>query len=404
MIKLAARHGHLTTTEAQGSISSSRASCRTKLGVLLSAMFLLAPGLPMRSQQQPATQATPQTAPPTTIPVEVKVVNVLATVRKKKGEIVRNLTKDDFTLEEDGRPQTIRYFARETDLPLTLGLLVDTSGSQRRVLDQEESASSAFLDQVMRVDKDKAFVIHFDREVELVQDLTSSRLKLDAALQSLTTPQFSRPGGPGDGSDSSDSQSDSRHGSHRRGGGGGGTLLYDAVYLASNEMMAKQQGRKALIVLSDGVDRNSKETLASAIEAAQRADTLVYSVLFKDQQQYGNGGFGGRGGGMGGRGGMGRRGGGGGRYPQESRPDGKKILDRISKETGGRLFEVSKKEPIEQIFDSVQEELRNQYSLGYTPNPPNTGPGYHKITLTTKQTDLIVQTRDGYYVPAPAAK
>jgi VWFA-related protein len=255
---------------------------------------------------------------------------------------------------------------------------------------------------VMRVDKDQAFVIHFDREVELLQDLTSSRLKLDAALQSLTTPQFSRQGGQGDGNDSSDSQADSHQGSHRRGGGGGGTLLYDAVYLASNELMMKQQGRKALIVLSDGVDRGSKETLASAIEAAQRADTLVYSILFKAEQEYGNGGFGGRGmGGMGGRGGMGRRGG-GGRYPQESRPDGKRILERISKETGGRLFEVSKKEPIEQIYDSLQEELRNQYSLGYTPNPPNTGPGYHKITLTTKKNDLIVQTRDGYYVSTPS--
>ncbi|MGO9274199.1 MAG: VWA domain-containing protein [Terriglobia bacterium] len=397
MAKLVARHGQHTTTESAGSISRRGASYRTKLGVLLSAIFLLAPGLAMRSQQQPAPQ--------TTIPVEVKVVNVLATVRKKKGEIVRNLTKDDFALEEDGRPQTIRYFAQETDLPLTLGLLVDTSGSQRRVLDQEQSASSTFLDQVLRVDKDQAFVIHFDREVELLQDLTSSRLKLDAALQSLTTPQLNRQGGQGgqgDGSDSSDSQSDSRQGSHRRGGGGGGTLLYDAVYLASNELTAKQKGRKALIVLSDGVDRGSKETLASAIEAAQRADTLVYSVLFKAEQEYGNGGYGGRGGGMGGRGGMGRHGG-GGRYPQESRPDGKKILERISKETGGRLFEVSKKEPIEQIYDSVQEELRNEYSLGYTPNPPNTGPGYHKITLTTKPKDLIVQTRDGYYVPAPPA-
>ena len=117
------------------------------------------------------------------------MVNVLATVRNKHGEIVRNLTKDDFMLEEDDRPQTIGYFARETDLPLTLGLLVDTSLSQRRVLDQERSASSTFLDQVLRVNKDKAFVIHFDREVELLQDLTSSRQKLQAALGLLQMPQ-----------------------------------------------------------------------------------------------------------------------------------------------------------------------------------------------------------------------
>ena len=288
-------------------------------------------------------------------------------------------------LEEDGRPQTIAYFAHETDLPLTLGLLVDTSLSQRRVLDQERSASSTFLDQVLRVNKDQAFVIHFDREVELLQDLTSSRQKLQAALGLLQMPQPNQEGGsntPGSG--------------RRAGRGGGGTLLYDAVYLASNELMKKQQGRKALIVLSDGVDRGSKETLASAVEAAQRADTLVYSILFADEQGYGRGGGWG-GGGMGGMGGMGRHGGGRGRYPQEARPDGKKILERISKETGARLFEVSKKQPIEQIYDRIQEELRNQYSLGYTPDRTDAGAGYHKIHLATKQKDLTVQARDGYY-------
>jgi VWFA-related protein len=344
---------------------------------------LLLAGWPLRSQQQT----------PPTFSAEVKVVNVLATVRTKHGEIVRNLTKDDFMLEEDGRPQTIRYFAQETDLPLTLGLLVDTSMSQRRVLDQERSASQTFLDEVLRVNKDLAFVIHFDREVELLQDLTSSRQKLQSALGLLQTPQTTEGGGgnsPG-----------SWPGSRRRGGGGsGGTLLYDAVYLASNELMKNQGGRKALIILSDGVDTGSKETLASAIEAAQRADTLVYSILFADEQAYGyGGGFGGRGmGGMEGRGGIGRRGGGGrGRYPQEPRPDGKKILERISKETGGRLFEVSKKQPIDQIYNRIQEELRNQYSLGYTPHRANAGAGYHNIRLTTKEKDVIVQARDGYY-------
>jgi VWFA-related protein len=339
---------------------------------LFSVVCLLLPGWALQSQQ-----------PPATISVNVKVVNVLATVRNKHGEIVRNLTKDDFVLEEDDRPQTIRYFTRETDLPLTLGLLVDTSMSQRRVLEQERSASSTFLDQVLRVDKDMAFVIHFDREVELLQDLTSSRQKLESAVGLLQTRRPSQQGA----SNSPDSYPGSRPGAAR----GGGTLLYDAVYLASNELMRKQQGRKAVIVLSDGVDRGSKETLASAVEAAQRADTLVYSILFVDEQGYG-GGFGGRG-----MGGMGRRGGWPGRYPQQTRPDGKKILERISKETGGRLFEVSKKQPIEQIYDRIQEELRNQYNLGYTPDPADVGAGYHKIRLMTKQKDLIVQARDGYY-------
>jgi VWFA-related protein len=334
--------------------------------------------------------------------VHVNVVNVLATVRDKHGKIVSYLTKDDFTLSQDGQPQTIRYFTQESDLPLSLGLLVDTSLSQRRVLDQERSASHSFLDQMVREDKDKAFVIHFDREVELLQDLTSSHDKLGSALGELETPQFSRT--------REDNPPDSEPGS-RRGYGmrGGGTLLYDAVYLASNELMEKQQGRKALIVLSDGVDRGSKETLESAIASAQRADTLVYSILFKDDEGYGGGenrrgGFGvpGMGGpGMGapgmGRGGMGRRGGpGGGRYPQEERPDGKKILERVSKETGGRLFVVSKKEPIDQIYTEIADELRHQYNLGYTPAGAPAS-GYHKIQLTTKKKDLIVQARDGYY-------
>jgi VWFA-related protein len=369
------------------------------LGLSLCLACLSAPARAQQQSQQASPQpaqvqqqSQPSQAQPPTISVNVKVVNVLATVRDKHGEIVRNLTKDDFVLEEDDRPQSIRYFSRETDLPLTLGLLVDTSLSQRRVLDQERSASSTFLDQVLRVDKDVAFVIHFDREVELLQDLTSSRQKLQAALALLQTPQLHRADREGGGNSPGGNSPDSYPGSGRRGGGsGGGTLLYDSVYLASNELMTKQQGRKALIVLSDGVDRGSKETLGSAVEAAQRANTLVYSILFASEQPYG-GGYGGRG-----MGGMGRRGGWPGRYPQQERPDGKKILDQISKQTGGRLFEVSKKLPIEQIYAQIQDELRNQYSLGYTPDRADTGAGYHKIHLTTKQKDLIVQARDGYY-------
>jgi len=322
-----------------------------------------------------------------TFPAQVKVVNLLATVQDKHGKIVSTLTREDFTLNQDGHPQTIRYFAKETDLPLTLGLLVDTSMSQRRVLDQERSASHDFLDQVLREDKDKAFIIHFDREVELLQDLTSSRDKLYNALGLLETPQHNHDSG----SDSPDSGAPGG----RRSSHGGGTLLYDAIYLASNELMTKQQGRKALIVLSDGVDRGSKETLGSAVEAAQRADTLVYSILFKDDEAYSRGGGFGFPGGMGG-GGMGRHGG-GGRYPQEPRPDGKKVLEQISKETGGELFEVSKKQSISQIYSSIQEELRNLYNLGYTPDKADSSTGYHKILLTTKQKDLVVRTRDGYY-------
>ena len=312
----------------------------------------------------------------------VKVVNVPATVRTKKGEIVRDLSKDDFTLAEDGRPQSIKYFAKESELPLSIGLLVDTSGSQRRLIEQERSASYVFLQQMMREGRDKAFVIHFEGEVELLQDLTSSRQKLESALDALQAPQMqrSRGGLPGSG----------------RGGvpHGGGTALYDAVFLASDEVISKQQGRKALIILSDGVDNASRISLERAIESAQRADTLVYSILFADSDAYG-GGFGGR---VGGGGGWGRRGGGYPRpqpQPRQSTADGKKVLERISRETGARMFEVSKKQPVGEIYARIQEELRNQYSLGYTPDRAEGG--YHKIQLATRQKDLIVQAREGYY-------
>jgi VWFA-related protein len=351
-------------------------------------------------QQSTDPQSKPEPQQTPAIAVNVKVVNVLATVRDKHGKIVPNLAQGDFTLEEDGKPVTIRYFANETNLPLTLGLLVDTSMSQRRVLDQERAASKTFLDQVLH-EKDTAFLIHFDKEVELLQDLTASRPKLESALESLKTPEPTQEDNPPDNGGSSGGGG--WPGGGRNGGGGGGrrggnhagTLLYDAVYLASNELMQKQQGRKALIILSDGVDRGSKESLETAIESAQRADTIVYSVLFKDDEEHGNhGGF--SPGGMGGPGMGGGRRGGGRREPEEQRPDGKKILAQISKETGGRMFEVSKKQPINQIYSSIQEELRNQYSLGFTPEKSDTT-GYHKLLLKAKQKDTTVQARDGFY-------
>src|SRR5271154_6506954 len=308
---------------------------RTGFAVGLFVAVLVPAGAPLRSQQQGPT-----------ISGNVKMVTMFATVRDKHGALVRSSTKDDFVLQQDGHPQTITYFAPDSDLPLTLGLLVDTSGSQRRLLDQERDASHAFIGHLLREDKDKAFVIHFDHEVELLQDLTSSRQKLEASLDQLGRPQFSQAsrGGssgsdPGNGGGGAGGGGRGSHGGY---GGGGGTLLYDAVYLASDELMKKQQGRKALIILSDGVDHGSKETLRDAIETAERSDTLVYSILFADKEEHGNGG--GYGGGHMGGGGMGGGGMGGGghrHYPQESRPDGKKILQQLSKETGGRFFEVT---------------------------------------------------------------
>ncbi len=242
--------------------------------------FLLLSGLTLSGQTQPSEKPKlnqpAQDQPETTIKKDVNVVNVLATVRNKQGQIVNTLSKDDFKLDDDGRPQTIRYFAKVTDLPLTLGLLVDTSLSQRKVLEQERTASYKFLEDLLREWKDKAFVVHFDSEIELLQDLTSSRPKLEAALQKLEVPdarQTQTSGSPDPGQPHF---------------GGGGTKLYDAVFLASDEVMNKPQGRKALIILSDGVDQGSKVSLNRAIEAAQRSDTLVYTILFADPQAYNN--------------------------------------------------------------------------------------------------------------------
>ena len=358
----------------------------------------------LRAQQSPPTFSS-----------DVKVVNVLATARDKKGQIVTDLKQDEFHLADDGQPQTIRYFAREIDLPLTLGLLVDTSMSQRRVLGQERTASYRFLDQVLRENKDLAFVIHFDREAELLQDLTSSRKQLEDALAQLELPQQDQPQlnrrGSGGGNPGGGGGYPGGGGGYPGGGGGGGgypgggggrggrgsrgpgTVLYDSVLLASDELMRKQHGRKALILLTDGEDNGSKVTLERGIEAAQRADTLVYSILFADEE---GSGFSPGMGGMGRRGGMGR---GGGRPGGYDRPDGKKILERLARETGGGFFQVSKKRPIDDIYKQIQEELRSQYNLGYTPEPASANAYFHKIALTTTRKEVVLQAREGYYPP-----
>jgi VWFA-related protein len=278
---------------------------------------------------------------------DVKVVNVLATVRNKTGALIGNLTQQDFLLSEDRRPQTIRYFARETDLPLTVGLMVDTSGSQQRVLNAERGATMRFLDQVVRENKDLVFIMQFDSAVRIRQELTSSVGKLEDVLAYVDT--------------ETESQLRIQH--------GGGTLLYDAVVRASNEVMKKRSGRKALIVLSDGVDNGSYTALQDAVDAAQRADTLVYSILYSDPGA--DGIFGGGG--------------------------GDRVLRRMSDETGGGFFEVSKKQTVDRIFDIIQEELRNQYNLGYVSDKPVDISGFRAIQLTAVQKGLAVQARRQYW-------
>ena len=378
--------------------------CRLACGVALLASPPTARAL---ARQVPAPDAKTSTAP--TLSVDARLVNLPVIVRDKKGALIQNLTKTDFALSVDGHPQTIRYFDRDNDLPLTLGLLVDVSLSQRTVLDEERSASGTFLEQMLTAPAnhapDQAFVIQFARQTELLQDLTDSRPKLQAALKELDTPSRN---------DIQDPTPDPDTNSGRRSGGyrhTGGTTLYDAVFLSGDELMAKQHGRKALIILSDGVDNGSKETITRSIEAAQRADTILYAIYFKgeeSQHDFGNRGGGFPGGGGGGRGGVGFPGGRGGGYPgggsgggrtgNENRVDGKKILERMANETGGRLFEVSKKQSVAAIYNQIAEELRAQYRLGYTPDAATSAEGYHQIDLSLpRQKSLFIQTREGYY-------
>lgn len=291
----------------------------------------------LRAQEQP------------TFSTEVKVVNIFATVRDKQGQIVRDLGKPDFTVLEDGKPQVIRYFSRESDLPLTIALLVDTSLSQTTVLEDERGATYRFLDQVLRPEKDKAAVVQFDQAVMIRQGLTSSRKELQDVLSLLDSPNA------------------------QQAAYGSGTLFFDAVRAASVQLMRQQQGRKAFIVLSDGVDVGSQITVADAIQSAQRAGTLVYSILFSDESYYHRaGGFGEAG-------------------------VGKRALERLAHETGGGFFAVSKEISIGQIFSSIEDELRSEYSIGFVSDQPVTHSGFRKLRVTTKQKGLIVQATDGYY-------
>ena len=268
----------------------------------------------------------------------VNVVNVLVTVRDKQGQLVKGLAKDDFTLEEDGRKQAVQYFSPQSDLPLMLGLLIDVSGSQRTVLDEQRRASRQFLDQVLRP-KDRAFVVRFDRRVELLEDLSS----LQPAPQESTR----------------------------------GTALYDAIVSAARGL-AGQPGRKALIVLSDGYDTSSVASITAAIETAQRADALVYSIRFLDRDVFAF---------------QVPAAQGGSPVPRE----GRKALERIAKETGGGYFDLTAADSLEKIYARIEDELRNQYSLGFTPLRQKGPSGYRKIRVSVKRKGLTVQARDGYY-------
>jgi VWFA-related protein len=381
---------------------------RKATGFAVFGASLLGVALALGAQQQAAAPAPADIPTAPTITANSHLVNLPVVVRDKNGALVATLNKDDFALAVDGRKQPIRYFDRDNDLPLTLGLLVDISGSVRSALANERTASETFLDQMVTSPggrpPDQAFLIQFAREADLLQDLTPSVPKLRAALNRVGDENRDNSRGGNSG------RNNGGYGGRGRGRGfGGGTTLYDAIYLGSTDLMQKQQGRKAIIVLTDGEDRGSMETLSKAIAAAQRSETVVYAIYFKGEQHgyggYGHGGYGGRGGfpggGRGGYPGGGYPGGGGpgGGHGSEQNVDGRKVLTQITKETGGRMFEVSGKQTFSAIYSQIGEELRSQYRLGYVPDADGAAEGFHRVELSElKDKKLFIQTRNGYYV------
>ena len=395
---------------------------RNKPVLLLALSGLALSCLPVAARAQQAAQGATD-KPVATLKVQAREVLLPVTVRDKHGALVPNLTVADFTLAEDGRPQVIKSFTRESNLPFRLGLLVDTSRSVSAAMENEKKAAGKFIDLMLPANSkgatagDAAFLIHFDREVELLQDFTSSRDNMHRELDTMGPTERERNTSNGPETSGDDRGSQSR-------GNRGGTQLYDAIFLAADDLMKPKEGRKALVVFSDGEDRGSKENLNDAIDAADHANLAVYTIYFKGQQERGaNEGFPGGGGrrgggggwpGGGGGGGGGYPGGGGGGYPgggggypgggggrrggdRQSDIDGRKIMEKIATRTGGRFFEAKKKDNLEDIYNQIAEELRGQYLLSYTPDKPDNDEEFHNIALKAKNADLAVSTREGYY-------
>ncbi len=308
----------------------------------------------------PAPNASDQLPAP--IKVDVDVVSILASVRDKRGGLVANLEKNDFTVLEDNKEQTIKYFTRETDLPLTIGLLIDVSGSQRNLIDIERNAATQFFSKVLR-QKDEAFLISFGEESELLQDYTSSVRLLEEGLNHLRV--SSGVGGLHPGPVPTVGQPR-------------GTVLYDAVYLAGTEKLRGEVGRKVIILITDGVDQGSRLTRNQAVEAAQKADAVIYSIDYYDPGAYGPFGFGGS--------------------------AGEGELRRMSDETGGHVFKVDRKHPLDEVFQELQDEMRSQYAIGYTPVNDVKDGSYRRLDVRASNKDYKVQARKGYYAVKPESR
>src|ERR1022692_1727769 len=340
------------------------------LAMSVLAMFVLVTPLSLlaAAQNPPApaagsSNAQSQDQSVETLKVNVEVVQLFFNVKDKHGALIPNLTKDNFDLFEDGKPQTIKYFKAETDLPLTLGILIDSSGSQIRVLDMEKTVGGSFLESTLRP-KDEAFVISFDIDINLLQDFTSSVSRLKHALNEakINTGGVGCSGGPlGPQGPIPCSLSGPR-----------GTALYDAVYLASHDEFSHEVGRKAMILLTDGEDPGSRLKIKDAIEAAQKADAICYVLLIADRGFYGiGGGFG---------------------YNGDSE------MKKLTQETGGRVIEVGNKiEKLRQAFDQISQELRSQYNIGYTPTNAVRDGSFRKVAIKSKQGNYKIQARSGYY-------
>jgi VWFA-related protein len=317
----------------------------------------------MLCAQPPQKQPPPDEIP--TLKVDVDVVNILASVRDKRGGLVGNLDKKDFSIFEDGKQQEIKYFTRETDLPLTIGLLVDVSGSQRNLIQIERDAASQFFSSVLRK-KDEAFLIMFGEEAELLQDYTNSTRLLNQGLSELRVSSGVGGLGPGPVPTS---------------GGPRGTVLYDAVYLAANEKLRGEVGRKVIVVITDGVDEGSRLTIKQAIEAAQKSDAVIYSIDYSDPSAYGFGPFG-----------------------HMSVGGGVAALRQMSDETGGHVYTVDRRHPLDQVFKELQDEMRSQYAIGYTPTNDVKDGSYRKLDIKLASKDMKAQARKGYYAVKPEAQ
>jgi VWFA-related protein len=358
------------------------------------------PAKPARSSSGDSAQ--------TSLKSPAKVVLLQVTARDKKGALLTSLDKGDLTLSQDGRPQTIASFTHDAALPYRLGLLVDTSRGVSYALEPERKAAGQFVDamlpdQPQAKDPNKAFLLHFDREVELLEDFTTSREKLHGELDDVSTTHVaSRDDSEGPETTGEDRERPTR--------GRNNAQLYDAIFLACDELMKNQQGRKALVIFSDGVDRGSKDTLNDAVDAADRAGVEIYTIYMRGHEEDENPTFprNNRRGGMGYPGGGGGYPGGGGGYPggggqQKKEPksivDGKKIMQEIARRTGGHAFEAKKGDDLQPIYKLIAEELHGQYVLTYTPDKADNEGGFHKIELKANKGDLQVTTREGYYAP-----